>query len=140
MLTYVSHRSYRFTLRFDDTKGYLIYRHPKKNIVLGSESQPAIHRPLLPNGVTAMSVNIVHNETAKHDNGFFETCIRVAGEYYVRNTLTVRLDDGSVTMRVGDQFRVPLRFSNVSFKLDKHTHQEIPCELWLASHGMYKSI
>jgi hypothetical protein len=125
-----------FTLEFDDPDGAfkLLYPSPKYNIVLGVEDERNLTFALPSYGVSPL--NVVAKHPANDPNGWYETCIRAASQYYVDNTLVVRLQDGAATVMVDDVFTLQLVFANVSFAVDKNVRLNNSCENILIAQGI----
>lgn len=120
-----------------------------------------------PGGVAPLNVVVVHPDStlrgacdvahtdrarcADANNGFHETCIRVAVQYYVENQLVVRLVDGQVcecglcasplsalqALVQLENFQLLVRFANISIPLDKNTKYPRTCESILEEQGLY---
>lgn len=134
----VALKGLHFSLQFDDPDGAFphlgIYGSPKYNIVLGEENEDALNFTLDSYGISPLNVVVKH--PSNDVNGWHETCIRAASQYYVDNTLVVRLQDGWAMVLVDSVFQLPIFFANVSFAIDKNVRLNTTCEKILIREGL----
>jgi hypothetical protein len=134
----VALKGLHFSLQFDDPDGAFphlgIYGSPKYNIVLGEENENALNFTLDSYGISPLNVVVKH--PSSDVNGWHETCIRAASQYYVDNTLVVRLQDGWAMVLVDSVFQLPIFFANVSFAIDKNVKLNTTCEKILIREGL----
>jgi hypothetical protein len=134
----VAIKQLHFSLQFDDPDGAFphlgIYGSPKYNIVLGEENENALNFTLDSYGISPLNVVVKH--PTSDPNGWHETCLRAASQYYIDNTLVVRLQNGWAMIVVDKVFQLPIFFANVSFAIDKNVKLNTTCEKILIHEGL----